>query len=490
MSTEMYNEIELIKASRHGDTAAFETIVKNYQSFICAITYCATGDIGKSEELAQETFLAAWKDLAQLKDLNKFRSWISSITRNIIRNSFRHQKRDLISKAVSIDHVEDLETSGSEPTEKAITAEQKAVVRQALEQIPLKYREPLVLFYRQEQSVKQVAGQLELSEQAVKQRLSRGRNMLKEQVEAIAETTIRNTGPGTVFTAAVVAALPAIMPQAASAAIAATAAKGSGAAKFASALSWISGILAPLFALVGIIVAIRPEIKNMSKRERKESLRNNLIVLSATTAFIIFILSFAILWCKYVGHSGWIMFTISCVLLAILVLVLIPFMIRSMRREKQIQIEDGTYVKPHVRMLRATNGQIYGAFGGAIFASLLWLIRISSATKDWMVFCVILTFAILVFTTATKLYMKARWHGLRIAIGLFTSIGFLHFLLVNLRWKKWQAVLKNFRPTLGQVNMTIAAAVAVLILVALIIDWRQQKMRKINSFKTDDQFFE
>ena len=485
-TTEMNNEIELIKASRHGDTAAFETIVKKYQSFICAITYCATGDIGKSEELAQETFLAAWKDLAQLKDLNKFRSWISGITRNIIRNSFRGQKIDPISKAVSIDYVEDLETRDSEPTEKSISAEQQAVVRQALEQIPLKYRDPLVLFYRQEQSVKQVAGQLELSEEAVKQRLSRGRNMLKDQVAAIVETTIRNTGPDIVFTAAVIAALPAIAPQVASAAIGITAAKGSNAAKFASSLSWISGALAPLLALIGIIVAIRPEIENMSKRERKESLRYNLIVFSTTTAYIIFVLSFAILWCKYVGHSGWIMFTIDCVVLAILGLVLIPFTIRSMRREKQIQIEDGTYFKPHVRMLRATNGQIYGAFGGAIFASLLWLIRISSAAKDWIVLCVILTLAILVFTTATKLYIKARRYGLRIAIGLFTAIGFLHLLLVNLRWKKWQAVLKNFRPTLGQVNMTIAAAVAVLILVALIIDWRQQKMRKINSFKTDD----
>jgi RNA polymerase sigma factor (sigma-70 family) len=191
MSTEMHNEIELLKASVQGDTVAFETIVKNYQSFICAITYSATGDVGKSEELAQETFLSAWKDLAQLKDLDKFRSWLSSIARNIIRNSFRSQKRDIISKAASMEQVEDAEIRDSEPTETAITTEQQAVVREALQQIPTKYREPLVLFYRQEQSIKEVAEQLELTEEAVKQRLSRGRNLLKEQVAAIVETTIR-----------------------------------------------------------------------------------------------------------------------------------------------------------------------------------------------------------------------------------------------------------------------------------------------------------
>ena len=149
----MCDEIELLKASMQGDTVSFETIVKNYQSFICAITYSATGDVEKSEELAQETFLSAWNDLAQLKDLNKFRGWLSSIARNIIRNSFRNQKRDIMSKAASMDLMEDTRIMGSEPTEIAITAEQQAVVKQALQQISTKYREPLVLFYRQEQSI-------------------------------------------------------------------------------------------------------------------------------------------------------------------------------------------------------------------------------------------------------------------------------------------------------------------------------------------------
>ena len=78
MSEKMVNEIELLRASTRGDTAAFEAIVKNYQSFICAITFSATGDVGKSEELAQETFISAWRDMAQLKDLSKFRSWLVS----------------------------------------------------------------------------------------------------------------------------------------------------------------------------------------------------------------------------------------------------------------------------------------------------------------------------------------------------------------------------------------------------------------------------
>ncbi len=207
MSKKIPSEIEFLKASAKGDITAFEAIVKKYQSFICAITFSATGDVEKSEELAQEAFISAWKDLAQLKDLTKFQSWLGTITRNIIKNSFRSQKQDLISKSASMDQIEDVGTKDSGPVETAITKERQVIVRQALQQIPAKYREPLVLFYRQQQSVKEVAEQLQLSETVVRQRLSRGRKLLREQVAAMVEATISRTGPKKAFTTAVIASI-------------------------------------------------------------------------------------------------------------------------------------------------------------------------------------------------------------------------------------------------------------------------------------------
>ncbi len=55
------SEGELLQASLAGNKDAFGAVVKRYESLVCAITYSATGDIGKSQELAQETFLRAWK---------------------------------------------------------------------------------------------------------------------------------------------------------------------------------------------------------------------------------------------------------------------------------------------------------------------------------------------------------------------------------------------------------------------------------------------
>ena len=250
------NEIELLTASRKGDTAAFEAIVKKYQSYICAITFSATGDLGKSEVLAQDTFISAWKDLTKLKDLNKFQSWLAGIARNVIKNSFRRRQHDLISKAASIDQLKETRTDDSGPVERVITKEQQHVVRKALLQIPEQYREPLILFYRQEKSVKKVAGQLSLSEEAVKQRLSRGRKLLKEQFAAMVETTISRTGPGKSFTSAVIVSITGMAIKSSGIATAASVAAVKSATGTTTGMATLTGGMTAKIITVAAVVTI------------------------------------------------------------------------------------------------------------------------------------------------------------------------------------------------------------------------------------------
>ena len=96
------------------------------------------------------------------------------------------------------------------PPDQAIGREEEAILWRSLERIPEIYREPLVLFYRKHQSIEAVAQGLELSEDAVKQRLSRGRKLLHEQVLAFVEGALERTNPDRAFTAGVLAALPAL----------------------------------------------------------------------------------------------------------------------------------------------------------------------------------------------------------------------------------------------------------------------------------------
>jgi len=201
------SEIELLKASLAGNAQAFGAVIDTYASLVCAITYSATGSVTESEELAQEAFLRAWKSLGQLKDLAKFRPWLCRIARNAAQNWFRSQKRDVVGRAAPLDAAAGRASDQSGPVEAAMNREQQAVVSQALAQIPENLREPLILFYREQQSTREVAAQLGLSENAARQRISRARSMLRIQVAEMVESTIARSKPGKAFKTAVIAAI-------------------------------------------------------------------------------------------------------------------------------------------------------------------------------------------------------------------------------------------------------------------------------------------
>src|SRR5262245_38800155 len=82
---DMSNRIdaELVDAARAGDRQAFAELVGRYQNVVSALAYALTGDLSRSEELAQDVFLAAWQHLGQLREPDRFRSWLYGITRNL-----------------------------------------------------------------------------------------------------------------------------------------------------------------------------------------------------------------------------------------------------------------------------------------------------------------------------------------------------------------------------------------------------------------------
>ena len=269
------SEVELLQASLKGSSDAFAAIVAKYQSVVCAITYSATGNIERSEELAQEAFVRAWENLAQLKDPTKFRAWLSSIARSIVRNWFRREKRDIIAKAVSMDYAENRPSEDSGPVDAVMRKEQQAVVSRALSQVPEIYREPLVLFYREQKSIRQVAEQLELSESAARQRVSRGRSMLKEHIAALVESTIARTAPGKAFTAAVVASIAGMAVKGSSAAAAAAAGATAATSTNIGIRTVMSGIPGKIVTVaVGLAVAAGALItyKQITGRAEKKDL--------------------------------------------------------------------------------------------------------------------------------------------------------------------------------------------------------------------------
>ncbi len=280
MANEITKEIELLHKCLKGNSDAFGCIVAKYQSLICAITYSAAGNAALSEDMAQEAFVNAWKNLAQLKDLSKFRVWLCSITRNVVRNHLRDKKQDSAMRGLPMDSLENMPHNGLEPIDAAISKEQEAVVWQALQQIPEDYREPLVLFYREGQSVREVAGQLALSEDAVRTRLSRARLMLKNTVEMMIENTVTRSRPGKAFTTAVMAGIAGIAVGSSSAAAAGTALIGSGTGSAVAGTGIMAGLAAKILttaAVVAIGVGAVVNYNYVTKPEQKPDISEAVI---------------------------------------------------------------------------------------------------------------------------------------------------------------------------------------------------------------------
>ncbi len=268
-----HSDAELVAQSLAGDRDAFGRIVARYQSLICSLAYSAMGSLGESEDLSQETFITAWTHLSKLGEPQKLRSWLCGIARNLIHDAFRRQGREPAHAAEQLETMFESASLEPLPPERAIGREEEAILWRSLERIPEIYREPLVLFYREHKSIEAVAQNLELSEDAVKQRLSRGRKMLQEQVLAFVEGALERTNPGKAFTIGVLAALPVMTISAKAATLGAAAAKGSASAKAATATGVLGAILSPAMIFLGNYISYRTSVDAAHSDEERRHIK-------------------------------------------------------------------------------------------------------------------------------------------------------------------------------------------------------------------------
>lgn len=195
----------LARAAATGDKRAFVEIVTRYQGMVTGVALAILRDFAASEDVAQEAFVTAWKKMAELRDPARLPAWLGTIARTTALMHLR-KRRD---EETLDEGVLRSECTGG-PDEEVAHREEAALVLSALEALPENYRLPLVLFYREQNSVKAVAEALDLTEATVRQRLSRGREMLRERVSGLIDTVLSRTTPTAVFTMAVAMAIGAL----------------------------------------------------------------------------------------------------------------------------------------------------------------------------------------------------------------------------------------------------------------------------------------
>ena len=201
------SEYDLVCDCIKGSTEAFGVLVQRYHPYVSSMTYSAIGDSHKSEEVAQDVFVLAWKNLSQLRDIKKFKSWLAAITKNQIRKAYRRDKTDVINNSISASAAPTDIPSYIAPVDELICEETEKVVWSTLSALPQKYRQVLVMYYRSGKNLRQIAGFMGISEAAAKKRLVRAREMVRENIEGYMEETITKTTDPHKFSAGVLAAI-------------------------------------------------------------------------------------------------------------------------------------------------------------------------------------------------------------------------------------------------------------------------------------------
>lgn len=228
------------------------------------------------------------------------------------------------------------------PPEQAISREEEGLLWQSLERVPETYREPLILYYREQESIERVALALELSEEAVRQRLVRGRKLLQEQVLALVEGTLKKTSPGRKFTLGVLAALPATATTSKAAALGAGLVTGGAAAKSAATLGALGG-LAGLFAMLGAAyTSLRAEADD-TKSPRERRFFQQMVGVRMGVFFLFFIAWFSLTnrgsfqtpFARDISGSALVFFVYA---------VGMGLFAYGSRRRRQIQMEDKTFL--------------------------------------------------------------------------------------------------------------------------------------------------
>src|ERR1041385_7675602 len=169
-------DAELVLAARRGDKRAFVEIVARHQAMVCGIAMGILSDFAASEDAAQEAFLTAWRKFHELREPERLRAWLGQIARNAALGHLRRRRGH-----ESLDEATLVTDESPRPDEAAANAEEAALVRDSLAKLPETYRLPLVLYYREGQSTRAVAEALDVSEDAVRQRLAGGREMRSEE---------------------------------------------------------------------------------------------------------------------------------------------------------------------------------------------------------------------------------------------------------------------------------------------------------------------
>jgi RNA polymerase sigma-70 factor (ECF subfamily) len=164
-----------------GDISAFDAIVRRWQGPLVNMAWRYCRDRARAEELAQEALVRAWRNLASWRGEAGFSTWLFALAANVFRNDLKRFPTVHVP-------IEEIPEPASPPSQDAALQRKyrDESLRRAVLALPMRYREPVVLFYFHEMDIGATAQTLRLPEGTIKARLSRARDLLRRRFPRLA----------------------------------------------------------------------------------------------------------------------------------------------------------------------------------------------------------------------------------------------------------------------------------------------------------------
>jgi RNA polymerase sigma-70 factor (ECF subfamily) len=178
----MNSSEELISRVRRGDDEAFRLIFERYGRPIISFIYDMVGQRDLAEELTQETFVRAYKNIGGLRDETKLSTWLFGIAKNVARESIRSRYKDDGKVGIDDDRVMELSDNNLLPDGALLSKELNGVIQSALGSLDEDKRLVFSLKVFQQRSYEEIAEITGFSIPKLKTDLHRARTEMRRRI--------------------------------------------------------------------------------------------------------------------------------------------------------------------------------------------------------------------------------------------------------------------------------------------------------------------
>ena len=178
------NETDLVRAAQGGDPAAFAEIVRRYQRAVYRVAYALTRNDSDADDLAQETFVRAYRALGRFRAGEPLYPWLSRIVTNLAFSLFRRRKRRPETPLEPLVEAGMQWGTDEDPADTVAERERVQHMQEAFAELKPEHQAVLALRVIEDRSYDEIAQALGVPIGTVMSRLSRARTELKSRLKA------------------------------------------------------------------------------------------------------------------------------------------------------------------------------------------------------------------------------------------------------------------------------------------------------------------